>query len=204
MKNVKQFIESGILEQYVIGITTPEESLQVEQMLAASAEIRKEIIEIEIVLEQYAQMQAITPDPTIKPFLMATIDYSERMKNGEPPAFPPIINFDSRIEDYGEWINRPDMILPDDFEDFYAKIIGYSPEALTAIVWLRSFAPHEVHHKEFEKFLVLEGTCDITIEDDGTHHLIAGDVLSIPLYKDHAVKVTSDIPCKIILQRIAA
>ncbi len=204
MKNVKQIIESGILEQYVMGITTPEESQVVESMLADSSEIRKEINEIEIALEKFALVQAIAPDPTIKPFLMATIDYSERMNSGEKQSFPPIININSKIIDYAEWINRPDMILPEDFKDFHAKIIGYTPKVLTAIVWIKSMAPHEVHHEEFEKFLVLEGACDITIEDDATHHLLAGDVLSIPLYKDHFVKVTSPIPCKIILQRIAA
>jgi hypothetical protein len=34
--------------------------------------------------------------------------------------------------------------------------------------------------------------------------LKAGDVLIIPLYKTHFVEVTSDIPCKLILQRAAA
>ena len=61
----------------------------------------------------------------------------------------------------------------------------------------------EVHDDEFEKFMVVEGTCTITIEEN-KHELHPGDFLSIPLYKNHFVKVTSDIPCIVILQRIAA
>ena len=95
------------------------------------------------------------------------------------------------------------MILPDNFKDFHAKIIGYTPEMVTAIVWIRNMAPHEVHDDEFEKFLILEGTCDITIGDK-VHKMASGDSLSIPLHIDHFVTVTSDIPCKAILQRIAA
>ena len=48
----------------------------------------------------------------------------------------------------------------------------------------------------------MEGTCTITIEDE-IHQLVPGNVLSIPLYKNHTVVVTSEIPCKVILQRIA-
>jgi mannose-6-phosphate isomerase-like protein (cupin superfamily) len=54
-----------------------------------------------------------------------------------------------------------------------------------------------------EHFLIVEGTCDITIGDK-VHHLVPGDYLSIPLYIDHDVKVTSITPCKVILQRVAA
>jgi mannose-6-phosphate isomerase-like protein (cupin superfamily) len=203
MKNIKQFIESGIVEQYVTGIATAEEKKEVEEMAASFPEIRKEITELEMVMESYAQLNAVSPDPTIKSFLMATIDYTERMKNGEKPSFPPIINPDSKIEDYSEWINRADMVVSADLKDFYARIIGYAPDALTAIVWIKEMAPVEVHNKELEKFLILEGTCDITIENE-VHHLAPGDVLSIPLYKKHFVKITSEKPCKIILQRIAA
>jgi mannose-6-phosphate isomerase-like protein (cupin superfamily) len=203
MKKVQQFMDSGILEQYVAGIATAQEKKEVEEMAASFPEIRKEITELEIALEAYIQFSAIIPDPTIKPFLMATIDYTERVKKGEIPSFPPIINADSKIEDYSEWIKRSDMNLPADFKDFYAKIIGRAPNTLTAIVWIKEMAPIEVHDKELEKFLILEGACDITIENE-VNHLAPGDVLSIPLYKKHFVKITSKEPCKIILQRIAA
>ena len=68
---------------------------------------------------------------------------------------------------------------------------------------LKHGAPTETHTNEYEKFLIVEGSCDLTI---GTtvHHLNAGNYLSIPLYVSHDVKVTSAIPCKIILQRVNA
>ena len=67
----------------------------------------------------------------------------------------------------------------------------------------KRFGSQEVHHDEYEKFLIVEGTCTITIGDE-VHNLVPGNFLSIPLYKNHTVTVTSLIPCKIILQRIAA
>jgi mannose-6-phosphate isomerase-like protein (cupin superfamily) len=64
-------------------------------------------------------------------------------------------------------------------------------------------SPAEIHHDEYERFLIVEGTCDITIEKK-VHHLKSGDFLAIPLFANHTVKVTSNIPCKAILQRVAA
>ncbi|MEO8414496.1 MAG: cupin domain-containing protein [Ginsengibacter sp.] len=203
MKNIKEYIDSGILELYVMGDTTPAESKEVEELAIASEQVRNAIDAIRVTLESYAVTHAITPNATIKPFLMATIDYAERIKNGEQPEYPPLLNSSATIEDYARWISRPGMVLPKEFKDFHAKIIGYTQGILTAIVWIKVMAFHEVHDDELEKFLILEGTCDIAIEDE-VHHLIAGDYLSIPLHKSHEVRVTSAIPCKIILQRIAA
>ena len=203
MKNIKKYIESGILEAYVMGTTNSVEASEVEQLMLEFHEIREEIEAISEALKNYTQAHSIPPDPTIRPFLMATIDFTERMKKGEQPASPPLLHEGSKVSDYNEWLSREDMILPEDFTDLYAKIIGYTPGALTAIVWIKDVAPQEVHEHEFEKFLVVEGTCNITIGGD-IHQLVAGDYLSIPLYKNHDVKVTSPIPCKVILQRVAA
>ena len=203
MKNVKVYIESGILESYILGSSTIIESAEVEEMSAAYDEIRTEINLISETMEKYAQLHSIEPPVIIKPFLLATIDYTERLKNGEPVTIPPILNEDATIKDYQPWLQAEAAVLPDDFSNLYARIIGYTSEAITAIVWIKEFSPPEVHTNELEKFLIVEGTCDITIGEK-VHHLVPGNLLSIPLDISHHVKVTSEIPCKIILQRIAA
>lgn len=201
--NIKEYIDSGILEMHVMGNTNDVEAAEVERMASMYPEIQSEIDEISAVLVQYAEKNTDAPHPAVKPLLMAVIDYSERLKNGEAITHPPVLNADSKIEDFKSWIERPDMSAPADFDELYAKIIGFTPEVTSAIVWLKNMAPHEVHDNEYEKFLILEGTCDITIGEQ-VHQLTAGDYLSIPLHIGHNVRVTSAYPCKVILQRIAA
>jgi mannose-6-phosphate isomerase-like protein (cupin superfamily) len=202
MKTEKEFIDSGILELYVLGCTSAEESKEVELLALSSSKIRTEINAIEQATEIYATAHAIAPNPILKPFLMASIDYSNRIKNGEPVTEPPLLNKQSVIKDYGPWLERSDMTSPPN-EPVFAKIIGYTPEAITAIVWIKEYAPQEVHDHEFEKFLIVEGTCNIVVADE-VHELVAGDYFAIPLHKNHLVKVTSVIACKVILQRVAA
>lgn len=203
MNTVNDYINSGILEMYVMGMTSTEETIQVNEMAVKHLEVRQEIEEISKALEIDAAKTHLTPNETIRPFLLAVIDYSERLKNGEPMTFPPLLTKDSKIIDFEEWTSRADMALPDDFENMYAKLIGYTPEASTAISWIKTHSPFEIHTNEHERFLILDGSCDITIGND-IHSLKAGDFITIPLHIGHSLVVTSDIPCKVILQRVAA
>ena len=202
MFNVGEYIDTGILELYALGIATADECMLVETLALKHIEIREEIKVIQQSMEVYADAHKLQPNAVIKPFLMATIDYTERLKNGEPPAAPPMLSKAASITDYNQWLNRPDMVSTDK-DDVFAKIIGYTPEAITAIVWLKDYAPHEVHDNEYERFLIVEGTCDIIVEDE-INQLVAGDYFAIPLHKKHMVRVTSSITCKVILQRVAA
>ena len=201
--NINKYISSGVLEQYVLGAISEEELLEVEQLAAKHLEVKEEILSISYVLEQYAIENAVTPSSTIKPFIMATIDFMERMGSGEEPSFPPVLNETSQLIDFAPWLHRNDMVLPFGAGDLYAKIIGYTPEVTTAIAWIKGEAPVETHDKEYEKFLIVEGTCNILVEDK-VYQLVPGDYFAIPLHKSHQVIVTSSIACKVILQRIAA
>jgi mannose-6-phosphate isomerase-like protein (cupin superfamily) len=201
MNSLNEYIASGILELYVSGIATAEEAALVEELSLVHPEIREEIENISTALNNYAQQNAVEPDPGIKPFVMAAIDYSERIKNGEPISFPPLLGQNSAIADYQQWLD--DCTAPQELQDVYAKIIGHTPAMITAIVWIKKMAPQEVHHDEIERFLIVEGSCDIIIEDE-VQQLVPGSIFIIPLHKAHSLHVTSAIPCKVILQRTAA
>ena len=203
MSSIQAYIESGILELYVMGITSPEETRKVEQMAAAHAEIRQEINAISSTLEAYALAHAVPPKPDAKPLLLATIDYMERLQQGEAPTFPPLLTQASQPADYQLWLNRGDMVPPDDYENLYIKIIGATPEVTTAIVWIKDQANNEVHHDQYERFLILEGSCTVTAGTE-EHYLHPGDFYSVPLHTPHTVQVTSAVPCKVIVQRVAA
>jgi quercetin dioxygenase-like cupin family protein len=202
MNDVRAFIESGILEMYVTGSASPAEMQEVERMAAVYPEVDEHILEIAKALETYALANAIEPHPTMKPFVMATIDYSERMAAGEEPVFPPALDENSSCAEYAEYLHGETMQVGPDFGGIGARIIGYTPTLTTAVVCLADVEIQEVHTKEIEKFLILEGSCTIIIEDN-VHHLIAGDFLVIPVNKQHLVKITGKAPCKALLQRVA-
>lgn len=61
VEDVKAFIESGILELYVLGDVTPAEKQQVETMIQKYPAVKAELAEMEKALESYALANAIQP-----------------------------------------------------------------------------------------------------------------------------------------------
>ncbi len=61
MDDRKEYIESGILELYVLGELNVEEQAKVEAMVTKFPELKQEIEAIEIALEQYALQNSINP-----------------------------------------------------------------------------------------------------------------------------------------------
>ncbi len=68
-----EFISSGLLELYALGIASPEEKVMVEEYLQKFPELRQELNEIESSLEDYAQANAIQPDAFLKEKLLNKI-----------------------------------------------------------------------------------------------------------------------------------
>lgn len=204
MYNVKDYIESGIIELYVMGSASPEESEEVERMAKLYPQVQSEIDAILEMFQTNAALNIKKPIPNVKALVMATIDYTERLKNGEVPSNPPILSSLSTKEDYAEWLNRSDLQPEINSEDMVGKIIGFNEKATTLISWLKTGSPFEVHENQLERFLILEGTCQIEYANGEIHYLKAGDFIEIPLFMGHTLTVTSSIPCKVILQRVAA
>lgn len=61
MEEVKAYIESGILELYVLGQLDAQEQKEVEAMASKYPEVKQEIEAIELAMEQYALQNAIKP-----------------------------------------------------------------------------------------------------------------------------------------------
>lgn len=61
MEEGKAYIESGILELYVLGQLNAQEQAEVEAMAAQYPEVKQEIDAIEVAMEQYAMQHAVSP-----------------------------------------------------------------------------------------------------------------------------------------------
>jgi anti-sigma-K factor RskA len=66
VEDIKAYIESGILELYVLGDISPEEKLQVEAMVSKHPAIKAELVEIERSMESYALANAIEPSEHLR------------------------------------------------------------------------------------------------------------------------------------------
>ncbi len=64
--NVQEYISSGIVENYVLGLASPEERSEFEQMCKQYPEVAKARTTFELVLENQAMQNGITPPAELK------------------------------------------------------------------------------------------------------------------------------------------
>lgn len=81
--NIQEYISSGIVESYVLGLASEEERAEFEQICAQHPEVRQARIDFELSLEKQAMDNAITPASDLKQKIFSTIGISE------PPASRP-------------------------------------------------------------------------------------------------------------------
>lgn len=81
--NVKDYIESGILESYLMGQVTDQERREVECMSKIYPEIRASLDEIEADLESYASSHSVKAPDDLKASIMSAIADIEQEPAGE-------------------------------------------------------------------------------------------------------------------------
>ena len=77
---INEIISSGLLELYITGLTSEEETLQVEQWAKQYPEVKKEIDELQNVMASYAMAEAIQPDKSLKDKILAKIQPDDSVK----------------------------------------------------------------------------------------------------------------------------
>jgi anti-sigma-K factor RskA len=94
VEDAKAYIESGILELYVMGQLSAPEMAEVETRAAISPEIRQEIEAIELALEQYALKTAVMPRIDLFAGIEASISSSAETNIPDPinPVVPPAVH----------------------------------------------------------------------------------------------------------------
>lgn len=79
--NTKEYIESGILESYVLGIATVGESAEVERMVSEHPEVEIELEAIRGTLENYALQYEKQPPAALKSKVMAAVFEDQSLQN---------------------------------------------------------------------------------------------------------------------------
>lgn len=197
----QELILSGKLEAFVLGTLPADERFAVLRASSAFPEVRDEIARLEEALERSAQWPTAPADGLLKESILGRLKGDAWHQ--DDPGHPPILHAGSSRSDYAQWLDLPQMVAPAAYEDPYFIPIAQTAQALTAIVWMRKGSPAETHTDCIEKFLILEGTCEIQLPDH-VEKLQPGDKYSIPLHVPHTVVVTSSVPCKLVVQRVAA
>lgn len=88
MKNKEEILESGILEQYVLGLTTDVENEKVESYLSQYPELKDHVDAVERAMETLAHQQAIVPPEHLRAATLKKIsDGDQLLSHSQPNPF---------------------------------------------------------------------------------------------------------------------
>ena len=192
--DIKQFINSGILEIYCMGIASDEERIAVESYAARHLEVQEEIDAINAALLGYAEGSGKTAAPALK---KKTLEAIARQN------FPALLSAQRNIEWWLQYIESLHVDLPVGYEIHLVDLPG-DERKTNYIAWAKKGAfIEESHSDEDEYLLMIKGSCTITV-DGRTTKYFPGDLIYIPKGKIHTAVAISDEPMIVIGQRLAA
>lgn len=82
--NIEEYISSGILESYILGLASPEEAGILECVMKNSAEVRIAFEEAQKTLEDLATVQAVTPPKDLETKIWAKLQVEQRAAEALP------------------------------------------------------------------------------------------------------------------------
>ena len=88
--DIKEYIQSGVIESYVLGLADREEAAELEKLRLAHPEIQQAITDFEKALEAKASTHAMQPPADLKAKLFSQLQLTEPLneENGSTPVIP--------------------------------------------------------------------------------------------------------------------
>lgn len=196
--NLKFYIESGILEQYALGLLTAIESENIRHLLSLHVELREELERIQIAMENYATLKAVQPSAHMKDLVIDSIVNLQKEKIMDINDLP-LIN---KFSDYKNWLSLMATIgeITLGTDGKFVKVLRHDHKVTQMLVLSATDIEEEIHEDELESFLILSGQCKCTIS--GKVKLMGpGEFMAIPRYEAHDVALVSKTVTA-ILQRV--
>lgn len=185
--DLKEFLDSGLSELYLLGVLTHEEAALVQKMQVLHSEVKREIEALELFYEQDAIQNAVKLHPRVDKqmnVMLSALQTEKQMQLSETPLI-------SIFSDADAWLELVTPLLPNDnFGDGFTSVLRNNNGVMQMLAISSIDIEEEVHEDVDESFLILKGTCICTIGNESIN-MGPGDFMQIPLYKPHSVSITS-------------
>jgi len=185
--DVRAYKESGIIQDYCLGLLSKEDMKQVELYAAEYPEIQDEINSYHQALEQYAMDFVRVVPEHLKGKTLDLLDNLSKENEGRVNDLPMLNKYSAREN----WLRIVKPMLPEKLMDnLFVKVLRDDENVFQTIFWTNVDYPDEVHEDENESFLILEGECECYVGDEMIR-LGPGGYFAIPTHTHHNVKIIS-------------
>lgn len=199
MINVQEYIESGVLNDYCLGLLSSSKQLQVEADCAQYPALKEELDAIRASLEKYKMSEAL-PGPTgMRERIwqsLAGIGIDGSVSTAELPVL-------TKYSDKDSWLKMVKALLPTTLDqDLLVHVLRDDEEVFQSVLWTRVDYPDEVHDDLRESFMILEGECECYVEGE-IIRIGAGGYFDVPMHAHHYVKILTKEVLAVVQRRRA-
>jgi mannose-6-phosphate isomerase-like protein (cupin superfamily) len=191
-KNIHPHLQSGILDEYCLGLLPEGEEKKLEEEIARSPELQKRLAEVRKI---FASDASGKPANSVWEKIRSTIASGNP---SSPPSSNLLLSAHTNVRELREQIQS--LVLPDSEDDITMVPFRKVHDFEQWLVRVHREVPEEIHTDLLESFLILEGSCTCHLGETKID-LTAGGFLEIPFHVPHSVTVTSEKPVLAILQR---
>ena len=93
--DIQVYLESGIIESYVLGLAEPEEMLEIERLKEEYPEVQMGIDDFSIAIEEQAFKNAVAPPHEIKAQILASLQFNQGLRSGHDT--PLVVAYNSSL-----------------------------------------------------------------------------------------------------------
>jgi len=181
--DVQKYIESGVLEQYCLGLLDEEEQAYLIQMTMLYPEVKAELTAIELAFEELSAIGAVEPPNNLKQNILTVLGFDNVGLNVDDL---PVLRHST---DPSPWLNAFAHLIPDEpAENLIVNVIRHDATVHQMLITGNTDVPEEEHGEFYESLFVLKGSCECTVGDE-IFTLGAGDFIEIPLNVKHDIKL---------------
>ena len=192
---IEQFITSGILELYCLGLLSPQERTEVESLTTQHTQLKEELLRVDETLNAIAMAESINPPVNMRNKVILAIEAAEL-------GLPPLLSQLSTVNEWEQYLKENSIGPPPGSRDPLWVDLPSSANVISYAAWApKGMAIEEEHEDEEERLLMLKGACNITANGiTTTYH--EGDLITIPPLTWHKAESCSDDLMVLIGQRV--
>lgn len=190
---IEEYIDSGLLEEYCLGVLPSEIASKVESAVLASAVLQ------EFVANQKDRLQGRASEKSLSKIWQKIVPEVRQEAETRHEAHSLVLSKNTRLENLREELQAIDF--PDSSQNISLVPFRQFLEFEQFLIKVRKFVPEETHDHLLESFFIVDGACTCKVGSE-SRELSEGDFLEIPLHTPHSVVVTSSQPVTAVLQRV--
>lgn len=203
--NKEQFLESGIIEEYCLGLASPKDVDLLMTMVSLYPEISEYLSSVQLqtndLLTRFQRPASHSSKEIIKRNIRENLKLRKALLKEQPHQLEEFISI-SRHTD----IEMLESLIakihpPEEYDNIHLEPLYIDSDKMLAVVWVKDQIPEEKHELLDESFLILEGNVSCHIDNE-VFYMEKGMFMRMPLKSEHSIKVTSSYPAKAILSHV--